>query len=58
MMVIHAGASNSTHVISPGPASKRRAPNWRKANSTGDDGPAAGMVATRRIMGPAGSQVG
>src|ERR1700674_5652393 len=52
MIGIQAGASSRIQVISPGPASKRRAPNWRKACWRTDAGCSAGTVATFRLWGP------
>src|ERR1700704_727053 len=49
MIGIQAGASRRIQVISPGPASKRRAPNWRKACWKADTGCSAGTAAISRL---------
>src|SRR5438309_613830 len=52
MIGIHAGASSRTHVTRPGPASKRRAPNWRMACSQAGAGGWASITATSRLCPP------
>src|ERR1700730_4148483 len=49
MIGIQAGASRRIQVISPGPASKRRAPNWRIACWRAETGCSAGTVAMNRL---------
>src|SRR2546425_12412444 len=49
MIGIHAGASSRTHVTRPGPASKRRAPNWRMACSQAGAGGWGSITATSRL---------
>src|SRR5256886_11201542 len=46
---IQAGASSNTQVTRPGPASKRRAPNWRNACSQAGAGGWASITATIRL---------
>src|SRR5207245_4314955 len=49
MIGIQAGARSRIQVMSPGAASKRRAPNWCSASSRADGGRAAGADSMTRL---------
>src|SRR5207302_3288109 len=49
---IHAGAARRIQVIAPGAASKKRAPNWRRACSQAGAGGWASITAIDRLCPP------